>query len=63
MNRSFWTAGTSSGFVTNAPGNKWTQENTVETLFDRLEAHGRTWKVYVWHPHGSHSQGGSTCLA
>ena len=45
MNRSFWTAGTSSGFVTNAPAMKWT--NTAETLFDRLEAHGRTWKVYV----------------
>ena len=40
MNRSFWTAGTSSGFVTNSPAMKWTEENTAETLFDRLEAHG-----------------------
>ena len=29
---------------------KWTKENTAETLFDRLEAHGRTWKVYVLEP-------------
>ena len=50
MNRSFWTAGTSSGFVTNSPALKWTTENTAETLFDRLEAHGRTWKVYVLEP-------------
>jgi phospholipase C len=50
MNRSFWMAGTSSGFVTNKPAMKWTRENTAETLFDRLEAHGRTWKVYVLEP-------------
>jgi phospholipase C len=50
MNRSFWTSGTASGFVTNAPGDKWTRENTQETLFNRLEAHGRTWKVYVLEP-------------
>ena len=28
----------------------FTQHNTAETLFDRLEAHGRTWKVYVQEP-------------
>ncbi len=50
MNRSFWMTGTSSGFVTNKPAMKWTRENTAETLFDRLEAHGRTWKVYVLEP-------------
>ena len=50
MNRSFWTAGTSSGFVVNSPAKKWTEKNTAETLFDRLEAHGRTWKVYVLEP-------------
>lgn len=50
MNRSFWMAGTSSGFATNKPAMKWTRENTAETLFDRLEAHGRTWKVYVLEP-------------
>ena len=50
MNRSFWTAGTSSGFVVNSPAKKWTEKNTAETLFDRLEAHGRTWKIYVLEP-------------
>ena len=50
MNRSFWTAGTSSGLVVNSPAKKWTEKNTAETLFDRLEAHGRTWKIYVLEP-------------
>ena len=50
MNRSFWTAATSSGFVINSPVSNLTQYNTAETLFDRLEAHGRTWKVYVHEP-------------
>ncbi len=50
MNRSFWTAATSSGFVVNKPISNWTQHNTAETLFERLEAHGRSWKVYVQEP-------------
>lgn len=50
MNRSFWTAGQSSGLVTNSPMTKWFTNNTAETLFERLEAHGRTWKVYVMEP-------------
>ena len=50
MNRSFWTAATSSGFVINKPASNFTQHNTAETLFERLEAHGRTWKVYVHEP-------------
>jgi phospholipase C len=50
MNRSFWTAATSSGFVINSPVVNFLQHNTAETLFDRLEAHGRTWKVYVQEP-------------
>ncbi len=50
MNRSFWTAGTSSGFVINSPASKFMQHNTAETLFQRLEAHGRTWKIYVQEP-------------
>jgi phospholipase C len=50
MNRSFWTAATSSGFVVNSPMTKWLRQNDAETLFDRLEAHGRTWKVYVMEP-------------
>jgi phospholipase C len=50
MNRSFWTAGTSSGFVVNKPMHKWLMHNDAETIFNRLEAHGRTWKVYVMEP-------------
>jgi len=50
MNRSFWTAATSSGLVVNGPMKKWFTENNAETLFERLEAHGRTWKVYVMEP-------------
>ncbi len=50
MNRSFWTAASSSGFVVNSPVSNFTRHNTAETLFERLEAHGRTWKVYVQEP-------------
>jgi phospholipase C len=50
MNRSFWTAGTSSGLVVNSPARKWFTKNDAETIFERLEAHGRTWKVYVMEP-------------
>ena len=50
MNRSFWTAATSSGLVVNSPMKKWFTENDAETIFERLEAHGRTWKVYVMEP-------------
>jgi phospholipase C len=50
MNRSFWTAATSSGFVVNSPMTKWLAHNDAETLFERLEANGRTWKVYVMEP-------------
>jgi phospholipase C len=50
MNRSFWTAATSSGFVVNSPMAKWLAKNDAETIFDRLEAHGRTWKVYIMEP-------------
>jgi phospholipase C len=50
MNRSFWTAATSSGLVVNSPSTKWMTLNTAETLFERLEAHDKTWKVYVAEP-------------
>ncbi len=50
MNRSFWTAATSSGLVVNCPATKWMTQNNAETLFERLEAHGKTWKVYVGEP-------------
>jgi phospholipase C len=50
MNRSFWTAATSSGLVVNSPTKKWFTKNDAETIFERLEAHGKTWKVYVMEP-------------
>jgi phospholipase C len=50
MNRSFWTAGTSSGLVVNSPARKWFTKNDAETIFERLEAHGKTWKIYVMEP-------------
>ena len=46
-NRSFFHAGTSSGFVINfPPADAFPHRNTAETLFDRLDAAGLTWKVY-----------------
>ncbi|MET0843844.1 MAG: alkaline phosphatase family protein [Mycetocola sp.] len=50
MNRSFWTAATSSGIVVNSPVKKWFAKNDAETIFERLEQHGRTWKIYVMEP-------------
>jgi len=50
MNRSFWTAATSSGIVVNSPAKKWLSKNDAETIFERLEHHGRTWKIYVMEP-------------
>ena len=50
MNRSFWTAATSSGIVVNAPVKKWFTKNDAETIFERLEQHGKTWKIYVMEP-------------
>ncbi len=49
-NRSFWTAATSSGLVVNSRVANWLQHNTGETIFNRLEQHGKTWKVYVSEP-------------
>ena len=50
MNRSFWTAATSSGLVVNSPVRKWFRKNDAETIFERLEQHGKTWKIYVMEP-------------
>jgi len=50
MNRSFWTAATSSGFTINSPMSNFSHKNDAETIFDRLEAHGKTWKIYVMEP-------------
>jgi len=49
-NRSFWTAATSSGFSVNAPVTNFIQHNTAETIFNRLDDHGKTWKIYVGEP-------------
>ena len=46
-NRSFFHAGTASGFVLNtSPPESFPLRNTAETLFERLEAKGLTWRVY-----------------
>jgi phospholipase C len=49
-NRSFWTAATSSGFCVNAPVKNFVQKNTAETIFNRLDQHGKSWKVYIAEP-------------
>lgn len=46
-NRSFFNAATASGLVVNSPYGNFPTSNTGETIFERLEAHGQTWKVYV----------------
>ena len=50
MNRSFWTSATSSGLVVNSPAKKWLAKNDAETVFERLEQHGKSWKIYVAEP-------------
>jgi phospholipase C len=49
-NRSFWTAATSSGYVVNRPMTNFMRHNDAETIFERLERHQKTWKVYVLEP-------------
>ena len=49
-NRSFWTAATSSGYVWNTPATKFIANNNAETIFNRLDDHGKTWKVYICEP-------------
>ncbi|HET9601474.1 MAG TPA: alkaline phosphatase family protein [Acidimicrobiales bacterium] len=46
-NRSFFHAATASGYVVNlSPPNSFPVHNIAETIFDRLEANGLTWRVY-----------------
>jgi phospholipase C len=46
-NRSFVHAASSSGFVNNlSPTGSFPAHNTAETIFERLEGAGLTWKVY-----------------
>jgi len=49
-NRSFWVAGTSSGFVVNSPADNFLIDNKAETIFNRLSEKGKTWKIYVGQP-------------
>lgn len=46
-NRSFFHAATASGFVVNAPYENFPAHNQAETIFERLEAAGLSWRVYV----------------
>ena len=45
-NRSFFNASSSSGFLLNSPHKRWLETNTAPTIFNRLQAAGRTWRVY-----------------
>jgi phospholipase C len=45
-NRSFFHAGTSSGFVNNGPAGKFESGNDAPTIFERLMAAKKSWKVY-----------------
>jgi phospholipase C len=46
-NRSFFHAASSSGFVVNmTPASSFPLHNTAETIFERLEDQGLTWRVY-----------------
>jgi phospholipase C len=45
-NRPFFHAGSSAGLVLNAPYAHWVTDNQAETIFERLEAQGLSWKVY-----------------
>jgi phospholipase C len=50
-NRSFFHAASSSGFVVNMPPlDAFPVRNTAETIFERLEAKGLTWKIYCDSP-------------
>ena len=45
-NRSFFHAGSSSGFTNNEPYQKFPFDNTATTVFDRLVSAGISWNVY-----------------
>jgi len=47
-NRSFFHAASASGYVVNiSPPDSFPVHNTAETLFERLDAKGLSWRVYV----------------
>ncbi len=45
-NRSFFHAASSSGAVINEPFAHWARHNDAETIFERIAAKGRSWRVY-----------------
>ena len=46
-NRSFYHAASASGLVVNAPYDSFPRQNDAETIFERLDAAGLSWRVYV----------------
>ena len=46
-NRSFYHAASASGLVVNAPYDSFPRHNDAETIFERLDAAGLSWRVYV----------------
>jgi phospholipase C len=46
-NRSFYHAASASGLLVNAPYESFPTKNDAETIFERLEAAGLSWRVYV----------------
>ena len=46
-NRSFYHAASASGLVVNPPYDSFPQQNDAETIFERLDAAGLSWRVYV----------------
>jgi phospholipase C len=46
-NRSFYHAASASGLVVNAPYENFPLHNNAETIFERLQAAGLPWRVYV----------------
>ena len=46
-NRSFYHAASASGLVVNPPYDSFPQQNQAETIFERLDAAGLSWRVYV----------------
>ena len=46
-NRSFYHAASASGLVVNPPYDSFPQHNDAETIFERLDAAGLSWRVYV----------------
>ena len=45
-NRAFFHAGTSSGMVINSPYVSWVSGNQSETIFNRMQSKGISWRVY-----------------